>query len=110
MKDFEPLPPGFAAGNFTSADCAISSEAIEHVMAAVRGAGDAAEKVAVCAQNRLGSFPNRGAVFVESEFVEDQVAGEAAGSTGIGWKNFYSADLTIGFEADFVVHAIELRG
>ena len=78
-------------------------------MAAVAGGGDAAEVVRVGGEDGFGGFPDGGGVFVEGEFVEDEVAGEAAGGAWVGGEDFDAAGLAVGADADFHAHVLEFE-
>jgi hypothetical protein len=74
---------------------------------AVGGAGDAAEVVWIGGEDGFGGFPDGGGVFVEGEFVEDEVAAEAAGGAGVGSEDFDAAGLAVDGDASFGVEGFE---
>ena len=76
-------------------------------MFAVGGAGDAAQKVFVGGENGFGGFPDGGGVFVVGEFVEDEVAREAASGAGVGGEDLDAAGLAVDGDACFGVEGFE---
>jgi hypothetical protein len=55
------------------------------------------------------AFPDRAAVFVESELVEDEIAGETARGAGIGGEHLDAAGLAADGDADLEPHIVELQ-
>src|SRR4051794_37163889 len=99
MEDLESLPPGFATRDNPLGDGWVGDEAVEHVVASVGSAGDAAEVIGVGAEDWFGGFPDGGAVFVKGELVEDEIAGKAAGGAWVGGEDFDAAGLAVDSDA-----------
>ena len=76
-------------------------------MAAVGGAGDAAEEIRVGGEDGFGGFPDGGAVFVKGEFVEDEIAGKSTSGAQVDGKDFDATDLTVDGDAGFADEAVE---
>ena len=85
MEDLKALRIGVGTADFAQGDLRVGGQAVEHVVASVGCAGDAAEVIGIGREDRFSGFPDGGGVFVEGEFVEDEVAGESAGGAG-GWR------------------------
>ena len=79
-------------------------------MFAVAGGGDAAEVVGVACQDGFDGFPDGGAVFMEGEFIQDEIAGEAAGGAGICGEDFDAAIEAMGADVEFEAHGFEMEG
>ena len=79
-------------------------------MAAIAGAGDAAAVIGVAGEDGFGGFPDGVAVLVEGEFIEDEIAGEAAGGAGIGGEDLDAAGAFEAIadegDADFHAHVV----
>jgi len=69
-------------------------------MFAVTGGSNAAEEVGVGRENGLGGLPDGIGILVEGKFIEDEVAGEAAGGAGIGGEDFDAARTLVVFPGD----------
>lgn len=107
MKDGATLFPGVSARDLEQRELGIGGHAIELIELAVGGAGDATEKILVGLEDGMGSGPNGGAVLVESEFVEDEIAGETAGGQRIGGEDENAAGLALHDNARLVFHGLE---
>ena len=110
IVDFDAHFPGVGAGEAREFDAAAGGHAVKHVLTAVAGAGDAAQKIFVAAENRLGGFPDGGVVLVKGEFVEDEVAAETAGGAGIRGEDFDAAFAAGDFDADLGGEEVEFDG
>ncbi len=64
---------------------------VKHVVLAVSSGRNAAEEFRVGGKDRLGGFPDGVAVFVESEFVQDKIAGETARRARVGRQHLDAA-------------------
>jgi len=91
VVDRAALGVGLGAGDFALWDVGVGGELVEEVVFAVWGGGDAALVVWVGGEDGFGGFPDGVGVFVEGEFVEDEVAGEAAGGAWVGGEDFDSS-------------------
>ena len=121
VVNFHALLPGGRAGDAGNheairvgeeravAGAEAAGHAIKHIVLAVAGGGDAAAEIGIAGKDRFGGFPDGGAVFVEGEFVEDEVAGKTAGGAGIGGEDFDAADLAFALDADFHAHLLKGR-
>ena len=83
------------------------NEVVEHVVFAIGRAGDAAEVIGIGGEDGFGGFPDGLAVFVEGEFIEDEVAGETASGARICSEDFDASDEAIDGDAGFEVQALE---
>ena len=68
---------------------------------------NAAEEVFVGGEDGLGSFPDGVRVVVEGEFVEDEVAGEAAGGARAGSEDEDAAGMAVEGDAGFCFEGFE---
>ena len=109
MVDAQSLLISFPARDFAERNFGIGREAIEHIVASVGSAGDAAEVIGMGGKDRFDGFPDGDAVFMESEFVEDQITGKATSGARTGGENFDAAGASVDGEARFEIHCCEVE-
>jgi hypothetical protein len=102
--------PGVGARETREFDATASGDAIEHIVTAIAGAGNAAKKIFVAAEDGFGGFPDRDVVLVKGEFVENEIAAEAASGARVGGEDFDAAFAAGDADADFGGEKVEFDG